>query len=91
MSVRERAGVQALFLLASEARGTEHWMPNWSFEPDSNSGALLGVLKLRHSLQRLPSSTGKNYLVIDRLELRNRDGDIVLRQAEKAASIDDGI
>ena len=45
MSVRERAGVQALFLLASEARGTEHWMPNWSFEPDSNSGALLGVLK----------------------------------------------
>ena len=53
------------------------------------TGALLGVLKLRHSLQRLPSGTGKNYLVIDRLELRNRDGDVVLRHAEKTAGVDD--
>jgi CRP-like cAMP-binding protein len=55
------------------------------------NGTLLGVLKLRHSLQSLLGGTRQNELVIDKLELRNRDGDIVLHQAEKTARIDDGI
>ena len=55
------------------------------------NGTLLGILKFRHSLQSLLGGTRQNELVIDKLELRNRDGDIVLDQAEKAARIDDGI
>jgi hypothetical protein len=49
------------------------------------------ALKFGHSLQDVFGSAGENELVIDQLELSNRDGNIVLRQAEKAASIDDGI
>ena len=38
--------------------------------------------------QSLLGGTRQDELVIDQLELRNRDGDIVLHQAEKAAGID---
>jgi len=41
--------------------------------------------------QSLLGGTRQDELVIDQLELRNRDGDIVLHQAEKAAGIDDRI
>jgi hypothetical protein len=55
------------------------------------TSTLSRALKFGHSLQDVFGSAGENELVIDQLELSNRDGNIVLRQAEKAASIDDGI
>src|SRR6185436_18237951 len=63
----------------------------WSQSALSGFWHLLGVLELRNSFQRLLCSAWQNQLVIDQLELRNGYGDIMLRQGEKAASIDDGI
>lgn len=52
---------------------------------------LLSVLERRTCPQGLLCSARQNQLVIDQFKLRDRNGDIMLRQAKKAAGADDGV
>src|SRR6476646_256419 len=55
------------------------------------SGTLLGVLKLRTSFQSFLRGAWQDQFALDKLELGNGNGDIVLCQPEIAAGIDDGV
>jgi hypothetical protein len=51
----------------------------------------LGVLKLRTSFQSFLRGAWQDQFALDKLELGNGNGDIVLRQPEEASGIDDGV
>src|SRR5262245_10120025 len=52
---------------------------------------LFGVFEPRSGLQSFLGGTGQNQLVVDQLQLGDGHRNIVLRQAEVAAGIDDGV
>src|ERR1700676_3448378 len=51
----------------------------------------VGVFERGGGLERVPGRAGQNQLLATQLKLRNRNGDVVLRDREEAAGIDDGV
>lgn len=59
--------------------------------PPPKSKRLFGVLELRARLQSFLRRARQHQLVINQLELGDRNGDVVLCHGEEAAGIDDRV